>query len=243
MHRGPFPECCQKWLRRQERWGRPWGCHGQDPAPGAAARRAAAAREGSGVCPRGRCPVISSWSICRLLQHCRERVRLKPFPLAAAKRHVSNYGHLPGQTDPHGHAVITALLLLYRYGSFSSMLGSQAFPPSLLLPETQAALGFGLSVLLERFTSCSLDAGRMIAPCPLPSLPTLPQGARAREEMGKSLARISAHAVGLLPNRWTMRTPAANPHPPDALRFSRAFFSGHFPTDEGKQQIMTVKLW
>lgn len=58
-----------------------------------------------------------------------------------------------------------------------------------------------------------------------------------------SLDGISAHAAGLRLNRWTMRTPAANPHPPDALRFSRALFSGHFPSDEGKQQIMTVKLW
>lgn len=85
-------------------------------------------------------------------------------------------------------------------------------------------------------------------PCPQgrarPQRPVGPRGGcAAREEKGKGLARISARAVGLLPNRWTMRTPTANPHPPDALRFSLAFFSGHFPTDEGKQQIMTVKLW
>lgn len=58
-----------------------------------------------------------------------------------------------------------------------------------------------------------------------------------------SLDGISAPAVELLLNRWTMRTPTANPYPPDALHFSPALFSGHFPTDEGKQQIMTVKLW
>lgn len=63
------------------------------------------------------------------------------------------------------------------------------------------------------------------------------------EETGMGLDRISAHAVGLLLNQWTMRTPTATPHPPDVLHFSLALFSGHFPTDEGKQQIMTVKLW
>jgi len=68
-------------------------------------------------------------------------------------------------------------------------------------------------------------------------------GCADEEEVGVSLDGISVHAVGLLLNRWTGRTPTANPHPPDALRFSLALFSGYFPTDEGKQQIMTVKLW
>lgn len=62
------------------------------------------------------------------------------------------------------------------------------------------------------------------------------------EETGMSLDWISVHTVGLLLNWWTIRTPTANPHPPDALHFSLALFSGHFPTDEGKQQIMTAKL-
>lgn len=51
------------------------------------------------------------------------------------------------------------------------------------------------------------------------------------------------HAVGLLLEQWTMKMPAANPHPPDALCFSIAGFSGHFPTDGGQQHVMTVKLW
>lgn len=61
--------------------------------------------------------------------------------------------------------------------------------------------------------------------------------------MGLDRISAHAHAVGLLLNQWTMRTPTATPHPPDALCFSLALFSGHFPTDEEKQQIMTVKLW
>lgn len=61
--------------------------------------------------------------------------------------------------------------------------------------------------------------------------------------MGRSLATIWGHAVGLLLEQWTMKMPAANPYPPDALCFSIAVFSGHFPSDEGKQHVMTVKLW
>lgn len=68
-------------------------------------------------------------------------------------------------------------------------------------------------------------------------------GCAAQEEMGMRLDGISAHAGELLLNRWTMRTPTANPYLPAALRFPPALPSGHFPTDEGKQQIMTVKLW
>lgn len=92
------------------------------------------------------------------------------------------------------------------------------------------------------------EVGWMVTFCL--ELPTCPKGLSSvlypradEEETGMSLDRISAHTVALVLNQWTMRTPTATPHPPDALHFSLALFSGHFPTDEGKQQIMTIKLW
>jgi len=50
------------------------------------------------------------------------------------------------------------------------------------------------------------------------------------------------HAVGLLLEQWTMKMPAANPYPPDALCFSIAGFSGHFPTDGGATTCYDCKV-
>lgn len=62
--------------------------------------------------------------------------------------------------------------------------------------------------------------------------------AGTRQEVGRRLAAIWGHAMGLLLEQWTMKMPAANPHPPDALCSSIVvFFQDVFQLMEGNNML------